>query len=117
MSRPEWISAIYHMLAHAREALAIIDGRSRADLDIDRLLNLAVERLLEILGEAANRVPKEQQLLYPEIPWPQIISLRNRLIHSYDSIDLNILWEFVTEDLPGITVTLERITSVDEMAK
>ena len=114
MSHPERISAIGHMLAHAREAMDITNGRSRADLDADRLLNLAVERLLEILGEAANRVPKEQQMRYPEIPWPQIISLRNRLIHSYDSIDLDIIWEFVTEDLPGITFYLNRIVSKDE---
>lgn len=108
MLQPERISAIDDMLAHAREALLLMRERSRSDLDTDRLLNLALERLLEIVGEAANRVPKEQQALYPEIPWPQIGSLRNRLIHGYDSVDLAILWQVVTVDLPLLVASLLR---------
>jgi uncharacterized protein with HEPN domain len=71
------------MLDHAVE---LARGRTRTDLDTDRLLNLALVRLLEIVGEAANRVPKEEQTQYPRVPWPQIVGLRNRLIHGYDSI-------------------------------
>ena len=49
------------MLDHAREAMALVQGKTRADLDSDRLLNLALVRLLEIIGEAANRIPEEEQ--------------------------------------------------------
>ncbi len=97
------------MLDYAREALALTQGRQRADLDNDRLLDLALTRLLEIIGEAANRVPEEIQEAHPEIAWGQIISLRNRLIHGYDSIDFDILWAIVQSDLPELVENLEKI--------
>ena len=99
------------MLDHAREAMALVQGKTRADLDSDRLLNLALVRLLEIIGEAANRIPEEEQAHHAEIPWPQIVSLRNRLIHGYDSVDFDILWQIVTEDLPPLIASLETIVS------
>jgi uncharacterized protein with HEPN domain len=99
------------MLDHAREAVALVQGKRRVDLDSDRLLNLALVRLLEIIGEAANRIPEEEQARYPQIPWPQIVSLRNRLIHGYDSVDFDILWQIVTEDLPPLIASLEGIVS------
>jgi uncharacterized protein with HEPN domain len=99
------------MLDHAREAVALVQGKRRADLDSDRLLNLALVRLLEIIGEAANRIPEEEQARHAEIPWPQIVSLRNRLIHGYDSVDFDILWQIVTEDLPPLVTSLETIVS------
>jgi uncharacterized protein with HEPN domain len=99
------------MLDHAREVVALVQGRTRADLDSDRLLNLALVRLLEIIGEAANRIPEEEQTRHAEIPWPQIVSLRNRLIHGYDSVDFDILWQIVTEDLPPLVISLETIVS------
>jgi uncharacterized protein with HEPN domain len=76
-----------HMLKHAREAITLTRGKTRAGLDNDRLLSLALVRLLEIVGEAAGRVSEAECALHPEIPWPQIIGLRNRLIHGYDAVD------------------------------
>ena len=73
-------------------------GRVRGDLDTDRKLNLSLVRLLEIVGEAAARVAAEERMLYPDIPWPEVVGLRNRLIHGYDSIDFDILWEIVSRD-------------------
>ncbi len=86
-------------------------GRSRADLDKDRQFNLALVRLLEIVGEAAARVPEEVRAPHPEVPWPQIISLRNRLIHGYDEVDFDVLWQIITRDLPPLVQSLERILS------
>ena len=100
-----------HMLDHAREARSLAQNRSRADLETDRLLNLALMRLLEIIGEAASRVPSDERSRYPEIPWPQIIGMRNRLIHGYDLVDFDILWQTLMEDLPPLIATLERILS------
>jgi uncharacterized protein with HEPN domain len=100
-----------HMLDHAREAVSLVQGKNRADLNEDRLLNLALVRLLEIIGEAANRVPKEDQLKHSQIPWSQIVSLRNRLIHGYDSVDFDILWQIVTHDLPPLILVLEEMVS------
>ena len=84
-------------------------GRSRADLDTDRLLNLSLVRLLEIIGEAANRISKDVQDEHPEIPWSNIIGLRHRLIHGYSSIDLDIVWQIVTADLQPLVAALERM--------
>jgi uncharacterized protein with HEPN domain len=70
------------MLDYSREAFEMARGRKRSDLDHDRQFNLALVRLLEIIGEAANRVPEEERIRIPAIPWPQIVSLRNRLIHG-----------------------------------
>jgi uncharacterized protein with HEPN domain len=68
------------MRDHAKEAISMARGRSRQDLDSDRMLNLALVHLLEIVGEAANRVPPELRSSYPQIPWLEIVGLRNRLI-------------------------------------
>jgi len=86
----------------------MVKGRTRADLDEDRQLNLSLVRLLEIVGEAANRVPREVQARYGDIPWPAIIGLRNRLIHGYDAVDLDIVWRIVQEDLEPLIRMLER---------
>ena len=109
MSKHDPTAALRHMLDHAREALVFTRGKERADLDADRLLSLALVRLLEIVGEAAGRVPYEMRSRRTEIPWPQIIGLRNRLIHGYDSVDLDILWQIITGDLPPLIASLESI--------
>ena len=102
------------MRDHAREALDMTRNRVRADLDSDRMLNLALVRLLEILGEAANRVPPEERATYPGIPWPQLNGLRNRLIHEYDNVDFDILWQIVNQDLPPLVQELERIVPEEQ---
>lgn len=103
-----------HMLDHAHEAVALAEGKTRQDLDDDRLLELALVRLLEIVGEAASRVPKEECVKYPEIPWPQIVGLRNRLIHGYDAVDLDILWQIIVHDLPPLVTALEAIVTTPD---
>lgn len=107
MSKHHPETTLRQMLAYAREVLVITKGKTRHDLDIDRLLNLAVTRLLEIIGEAANRVPEDIQLQYPELPWMQMIGVRNRLIHGYDSVDFDILWVIIEKDLPDLISQLE----------
>ena len=103
-----------HMLDHAHEVVSLTQGKSRVDIDKDRLLNLALVRLLEIIGEAANQTSKEERSRYPEIPWLQIVSLRNRLIHGYDAVDFDILWQILTQDLPLLITALEKIVSPEE---
>ena len=98
-----------HMLDCAREAAQMAQGKTRADLDSDRMLNLSLVRLLEIIGEAAARVPTADRLRYSTIPWEQIVGLRNRLIHGYDNVDFDILWKVVSEDLPPLIAGLETI--------
>jgi uncharacterized protein with HEPN domain len=108
MSRHDPYVALRHMLDHASEAVALFRGKSRLDLDGDRLLQLALTRLVEIVGEAASRVPKELQDRHPTIPWREIVSARNRLIHGYDFVDLDILSEIVATDLPVLIPQIEQ---------
>jgi uncharacterized protein with HEPN domain len=100
------------MRDYAREAVDMVRDRTRASLDSDRMLNLALVRLLEILGEAANRVPTEVRSRFARIPWPQLIGLRNRLIHGYDQVDLDIIWQIAARDLPPLLAELERILAL-----
>lgn len=100
-----------HMAAAAREAVQMAQGKAHADLDTDRPLNLSLVRLLEIVGEAASAVPVSERAHYSGIPWGQIVGLRNRLIHGYDNVDFDILWEIVTKDLPPLIAELEKILS------
>ena len=116
MPRPDDDIRLRHMLDHAREAIALMQGKTRSDLDDDRVLSLALVRLLEIVGEAAGRVPAEERSLYPEIPWLQIVGLRNRLIHGYDAIDMDILWQIVVCDLPDLVADLETILESENTA-
>ncbi len=109
MSQHNSSVSLRHMLDHALEAVAMTTGKKRADLDKDRQLNLALVRLLEIIGEAASRVPKEEQARYADISWSEIISLRNRLIHGYDTVDFDILWQIVSQDLRGLIESLRKV--------
>jgi uncharacterized protein with HEPN domain len=73
------------------------------------VFSLAITRLVELIGEAASKYPKELQEGYPQIPWPKIIGTRNRLIHGYDFIDYDILWNAVTTNIPQLLNELEKI--------
>ena len=109
MSRHDPIVSVHHMLDHAREALEMVEARSRADLDTDRMLNLALVRLVEVIGEAASRVPEEFRRRYSEVPWHQAVGMRNRLIHGYDTVNFDILWAIIRGDLPPLVERLEAI--------
>jgi len=109
MTRHDDLPRLRHMFDHATEAVRIVEGKSRCDLDTDRLLNLSLVRLLEIVGEATARVSPETRGLFPGVPWPDIVSLRNRLIHGYDTVDFDILWDIVRDDLPALIAELQAV--------
>jgi uncharacterized protein with HEPN domain len=113
MSKRDPEVALRQNLAYARETVEISKSKSCQDLDHDRLLNLALTRLLEMLGEAANRVPEEVRAQYPDLPWLQMIAARNRLIDRFDSVDFDILWALIKNDLPDLIVRLEEILGTE----
>ena len=82
-------------------------GRSRPDLTSDPMLAMALTRCLEIIGEASSKLSGDARLRFPGIPCGKMISMRNRLIHAYFDIDLDILWTTVCEDLPPLLPVLE----------
>lgn len=97
------------MLEAAEQALSFVEGRKRADLDTDPLLRLALLRALEVMGEAAGRVSEESRNAYPQIPWRQMAGTRNRLIHAYFDIDLDVVSKTVTRSVPALVSSLRRM--------
>lgn len=103
---------LLHMRDYAREAIEIAKGKTRNDMETNRLLNLSLVRLLEIVGEASSRVSSETRNEYPDIPWSQIISLRNRLVHGYDAVDFGILWNIIYLEIPRLVEDLDKILNL-----
>ena len=99
------------MLDAAHEAQSFIQGRSRDDVNSDRMLLLSLVKSIEIIGEAAGRVTPRGRAQYQTIPWVDIIGMRNRLIHAYFDVDLDRVWDTISDDLPPLISELERILS------
>ena len=98
---------LQHMIEAAQTAQKFMAGRQRADLDQDQLLLFAVVRAIEIVGEAATRVSEETRAATPDVPWPAIIGMRNRVVHAYFNIDREIVWKTVTLELPQLLPALQ----------
>ena len=114
MPRRDVAVRLRHMLDHAREASAMASGKTADDIAGDRQLQLALVRLLEIVGEAASQISREEQDQLSDIAWPEIVAFRNRLIHGYDSVDLAIVWRVIQQDIPELVKVLEKILSPGE---
>ncbi|XZN93991.1 MAG: DUF86 domain-containing protein [Microcoleus sp.] len=97
------------MLDAAKEAVLFSGNKSRTDLDNNRMLTLSLVKCIEIVGEAASRISTDRQKELPQIPWSQVIGMRNRLIHAYFEVNLDIVWDVITDDLPSLIVELEKI--------
>jgi uncharacterized protein with HEPN domain len=81
-----------------------VEGVSYSQFENDFRINFAVVRALEIIGEAAKRLPDELRLRYPDIPWKGMSGTRDRIIHGYDNVDLQIVWDVVKRDIPQINL-------------
>jgi len=103
-----------HMIKFARKAIGFSARKSRADLDKDELLCLALVRLIEMIGEAAARITTESRDCHSEIPWAKIVGMRNRLVHGYDQVDLDLLWQTIERDLKPLVEQLEKIIPLND---
>ncbi|MFM6327124.1 MAG: DUF86 domain-containing protein [Microcystis panniformis] len=108
MSKIDNLTRLKHIRDSAKEALSFVNNRTRQDLDDDRMLSLALVRLIEIMGEAANNVSEPCQVKYFKISWRQIIGMRNRIVHAYFDIDLDIVWQVITQDLGLLLIEVEK---------
>ncbi|NJK61402.1 MAG: DUF86 domain-containing protein [Synechococcaceae cyanobacterium SM2_3_1] len=97
------------MLDASQKALQFTQNRSRLDLDQDEILSLEVVRLIEILGEAAKNVSQQTRDRTPNIPWRQIAGTRDRLSHTYFDVNLDIIWDIVSTDIPQLIPQLEKL--------
>jgi len=100
-----------HMLDAANEIIGFMEQKTQDDFNSDRKLHLSVVHLLEIIGEAGAGVSDKIQHKYPQVPWKNIIGMRNRLIHGYFDIDLIIVYKTATKDIPPLAKKLEKIVS------
>ncbi len=98
---------LLHMRDAAREAAAFATGYTPADLADDRLRALALIKCIEIIGEAASRVSADTRSRFPQIPWADIVAMRNRLIHAYFDIDLDLVLATVESDIPSLLAAVE----------
>jgi uncharacterized protein with HEPN domain len=95
------------MVAAAREIGEFLIGKTYSDFVSNRMLRLAIERDIEIVGEAARRVSAEFRTEHPEVPWGQIVSQRNVIIHEYDELKLERMWVVATERIGELIPLLE----------
>jgi uncharacterized protein with HEPN domain len=101
------VSYLWDMLEAARQVIGFTRGISLDEYSGNPMLYLAVERGIQIIGEAANRVSSGFQQAHPEIPWRKIVAQRNVLVHEYGEIEHALLWDLVQEHLPGLVQQLE----------
>ena len=96
-----------HMIQSGREAVGYVQTSLRADLETNRQLLHSILRCLEIMGEAASRVSLDYRDKHPEVPWRKIISMRNRITHTYFDINHDIIWRTATVELSKLLPVLE----------
>ncbi len=97
------------ILLHARDALEYVKGMGRQEFVEDSKTYNAVIRCLEVIGEAVKRLSPETREGFPEIPWSLLARMRDFLIHAYDRVDLDQIWDTLQADLPDLILRLERI--------
>ena len=98
---------LWDMLDSARTVRRIVAGTRFSDYAADRIRQMAVERGIELIGEAARRVSETFKQAHPEIPWRGIIAQRNMLAHEYGEIKQDRLWIIATERVPELIAALE----------
>ena len=110
MSKRDWTLLVNDIIDSITKIEGYIKELSYEDFIMDDKTKDAVVRNLEIIGEAAGKIPKEIREKYKDIPWAKIVGLRNRLIHGYFAIDYEIVWYIITTELPVLKSQMEEIS-------
>ena len=96
------------------EILSFVEDMDFETFRSDRRTNLAVIRALEIIGEAARHIPANERRRHSQVPWQEMVAMRNKLIHQYFGVDLEVLWRTVQEDLPPLRDEISRVLATME---
>jgi len=105
----EFLDFVEDILDAMDKAEVLVKGYTYRDFEEDFRTNFAVIRALEIIGEATKRLPMSLRVQYPEIPWTGMAGMRDRIIHGYDTVDLQIVWDVVEKDIPEIKPHIQQI--------
>lgn len=108
---PRDLGYLWDMLKAARSIRKFMGGIEYAAFLKDEMRSLAVERAFEVIGEAARSLSEEFRGSHPEVPWRQIIGLRNAIAHEYGDIDYESLYQVAIARIPGLVAILEKFTS------
>lgn len=100
-----------HMLDAAQKIAARTHEKTRAQYDASEDLQIVLAFLIQTIGEAASRIAPELRDQHPEIPWKQIVGMRNRIVHDYMNIDADIVWEVVTRNIPTLIAQLQKLNA------
>lgn len=100
---------LYDMLLESRRIARFLAGIHRQRFLEDEVLQYAVVRAIGIVGEAAARVSEDRRATHPEVPWRRVIGMRHRLVHDYRHVDVELVWDVATRDIPALAEVLERI--------
>ena len=107
---PTEAERITHIISHAREAIAILGDASLEDLARDRTRQLALNYLVAVVGEAANKLSNATYYSLPLIPWGKIVGMRNILIHQYYDVETPVVHDTVANSLPALIAAFDTIT-------
>jgi len=105
----EFLDFVEDILDAMDKAEILVEGFAYEEFETDFRTNFAVIRALEIIGEAAKRLPVSLREQYPAIPWRGMAGMRDRIIHGYDTVDLQIVWDVVKQDIPEIKPQIQQI--------
>ena len=97
-----------------REAIEFVEGITREEFETDRMIQMAVMHELTIIGEAARRTSDAFRSQHEHLPWSDMIGMRNRIVHEYDQIQLDILWDTLHTDLPCLLQQIEPVIENEE---
>lgn len=105
----EFLDYIEDMLDAMEKAEILVAGVTYEQFESDFRIHFAVVRALEIIGEATKRLPMDIREQYPAIPWKGMAGMRDRIIHGYDVVDMQIVWDVVKQEIPRIKPQIKRI--------
>lgn len=97
-----YVDYLCDILDNAKKASDFMKGMSEDDFLRDEKTVFAVIRALEVVGEAAKKIPDEVKNKYPDIPWREMTSIRDKLIHDYFGVNFAVIWKTVSEDIPKL---------------
>jgi uncharacterized protein with HEPN domain len=109
-----YIDYLRDMLENANRAIQFTEGMNFESFSKDEKTVYAVIRAVEIIGEATRNIPEEIRTKYPEIPWRDASNMRNKLVHRYFGINLEVIWQTINEDLPMLADTIQEIIRREE---